>query len=170
MTCTRCFQKIAPSTLEKSCKGKHRQQGEGEGEWEFSRGAKGVCVCVWGGFAFLWVLLSLLSWPGILTHLRLILVLAHFGGFEESMFPVHLCKWREPIVKALEAELCPARWDCWSVRVQAHSAHRMTDQWMWETRYWGKDYDYSESWLTQKMANWWLRVTILSRSGCQVLL
>ena len=45
MTCTQCFQKIAPSTLEKSCKGEHRQQGEGEGQWEFPRVAEGV----WGG-------------------------------------------------------------------------------------------------------------------------
>ena len=42
MTCTRCFQKIAPSTSEKSCKGEHRHQGEGEKEWEFPRGAKGL--------------------------------------------------------------------------------------------------------------------------------
>ena len=42
MTCTRCFQKIAPSTLEKSCNGEQRQQGEGEGEGEFPHGAKGA--------------------------------------------------------------------------------------------------------------------------------
>ena len=62
MTCTQCFQKIAPSTLEKSCKGEHRHQGQGEKEWEFPRGA-----VFGGGFAFLWVLLRLLSWPCTLT-------------------------------------------------------------------------------------------------------
>ena len=33
MTCIRCFQKMPPSTLEKSCKSEHRQQGEGEKEY-----------------------------------------------------------------------------------------------------------------------------------------
>ena len=33
----------------------------------------------------------------------------------EPVFPVHQCKWREPTAEALEAELCPGRWDPWSV-------------------------------------------------------
>ena len=111
MTCTQCFQKITPSTLEKSCKGEHRQQGGGEGDWEFSRGAKGACVCV-GGFAS-----SGFSWgsspdtacsppqadPGLSPLWRL----------REPVFPVYLWTWREPVAMALEAELCPHRWGPW---------------------------------------------------------
>ena len=87
MTCTQCFQKIAPSTLEKSCKGEHRQQEGGEGEWEFPHGAKGVCVC---GGALCFPLGSLKS-PPLTLHtqpLRLTPGLAHFGGWGS---PCSLC-------------------------------------------------------------------------------
>ena len=76
MTCTRCFRKIAPRALEKSCKGEHRQQGGGEGEWEFPRGAKSV-----RGLCFLWVLLRCLPWHCVLIPLRVTLGLAYFGGW-----------------------------------------------------------------------------------------
>ena len=77
MTCTWCFQKIAPSTLEKSCKGEHRQQEGEEGEWEFPRGAKGVCVG-------LCLPLGSSEPPPLTLHthpLRLTPGLAHFGGW-----------------------------------------------------------------------------------------
>ena len=108
MACTRCFQKIAPSTLEKSCKGEHRQQGEGEKEWEFPHGAKDVG----GAFSspgFFWIPLSWLhahhpqANPGLSPLCRL----------REPVFPVHLWTWREPTALALEAELCPQRWGPW---------------------------------------------------------
>ena len=76
MICTQCFRKIAPSTLEKSCKGEHRQQGEGEGEWEFPHGAKGV------GEALL--PLDSSEPPPLTLHthpLRLTLGSAHFGSW-----------------------------------------------------------------------------------------
>ena len=168
MTCTRCFQKIAPSTLEKNCKGKHRQQGEGEEEWEFPHGAKGVCV---EGFAFLWVLLSLLPWPRMLTHLRLTLVLAHFGG-SGNLCSLCICAsggspqsrpWRlssvlgggVPGVLLSPSSLCSPHDRPMNLR------DKVLRQGIWL---------YSESWLTQKVADWWPRVTILWRSGCQVLL
>ena len=75
MRYTQCFQKIAPSTLEKSCKGEHRQQGEGEEEWEFLLGAKdvqGLCLPLGSS-----------ETPPLTLHahsLRLTPSLAHFGG------------------------------------------------------------------------------------------
>ena len=85
MICTQCFRKIAPSTLEKSYKGEHRQQGEGEREGEFPHGAKGV------GEALL-PLGS--SEPAPLTlhahPLRLTPGLAHFGGWG-SLCSLYIC-------------------------------------------------------------------------------
>ena len=76
MTCTQCFQKIASSTLEKSCKGEHRHQGEGEEEWEFSREAKGLgMLCLPLGSSETHPL-TLQAHP-----LRLTPGLAHFGGW-----------------------------------------------------------------------------------------
>ena len=77
MIYTWCFQKIAPSTLEKSCKGEHGQQGGEEGEWEFPCGAKGVCVG-------LCLPLGSSEPPPLTLHahpLRLTPGLAHFGGW-----------------------------------------------------------------------------------------
>ena len=168
MTCTRCYRKIAASTVEKSYKGEHRQQGEGEGEWEFPCWAKGVCVA--GGFAFLWVLLSLLPWPGILTCLRLTLVSPLW--ISGSLCSLCICAsgrspqskpWRltsvpggeVPGVLLSPSSLCSPHDRPMNLR------DKVLRQGIWL---------FSESWLTQKMADWWLRVTILSRSGCQVLL
>ena len=39
-----------------------------------------------------------------------------------------------------------------------------------ETRSWGQEFDFTQSQLTEKMADWCLRVTISSGSGFQVLL
>ena len=120
MTCTRCFRKIAASTLEKSCKGEHRQQGEGEGEREFPHGAKGMCVWWWWGwgegFAFPWVLRSLLPWPGILTRLRLTLVLAHFGG-SGSLCSLCICArmWEGAHSRGLGGWALSWVWGPWSV-------------------------------------------------------
>ena len=83
MICTQCFRKIAPSTLEKSCKGEHRHQGEGEGVWGFPHGAKGV------GEALL--PLGSSEPPPLTLHthpLRLTPGLAHFGGWGS---PCSLC-------------------------------------------------------------------------------
>ena len=78
MTCTPCFQKIAPSTLEKNYKGEHRQQGEGEEDWKFPCMAK---VVLWGTLpssGFSW---ASFPWHGTLTPLRLTLGLTHFGSW-----------------------------------------------------------------------------------------
>ena len=83
MTCTQYFQKIAPSTLEKSCKGEHRHQGKGEKKWEFPRGAKGVEETL--------LPLGSSEPPPLTLHahpLRLTLGLAHFGGWGS---PCSLC-------------------------------------------------------------------------------
>ena len=80
MTCTRCFQKIAPSALEKSCKGEHRHQGEGEKEWEFPCGAKGLGEALTSS-GFFWD-----SSPDTAcSATQLTLGLAHFGD------PCSLC-------------------------------------------------------------------------------
>ena len=80
MTCTRCFQKIAPSALEKSCKGEHRHQGEGEKEWEFPRGAKDLWESL-PSSGFFWD-----SSPDTAcSATQLTLGLAHFGD------PCSLC-------------------------------------------------------------------------------
>lgn len=108
MTCTQCFQKIAPSSLEKSCKGEHRQEGVWLEERKFLYGAKGL----WGGaFAPSWVFeppsLTLKPQPFMLTP-----GLAHFGGWRSLC---SLCEWmwREPTAMALEAKLCLQRWGAW---------------------------------------------------------
>ena len=105
MTCTRCFQKIAPSTLEKSCKGEHRHQGEGEKEWEFPCGAKGLGESL-PSSGFFWD-----SSPD--TALSAIQVDPGLSPLWRPVFPVHLWVWREPTVMALEAELCPRNWGPW---------------------------------------------------------
>ena len=77
MKYTQCFQKIAPSTLEKSCKGEHRQEGEGEEEWGFPHGAKGVRgLCLPLGSSEPSPL-TLHAHPFMLTPPGL----AHFGGW-----------------------------------------------------------------------------------------
>ena len=109
MTCIQCFQKIAPSTLEKSCNGEHRQQGEGEEEWEFPRGAKGV--------QGLCLPLGSREPPSLTLHAhsppQADLRLSPLWRLREPVFPVHLWMWREPAAKALEAKLCPQRWGPW---------------------------------------------------------
>lgn len=50
MTCTRVAQKIAPSILEKSCKGEHRHQREGEESENFHVGLKLCGVFASSGF------------------------------------------------------------------------------------------------------------------------
>ena len=98
MTCIQCFQKIAPSTLEKSCNGEHRQQGEGEEEWEFPRGAKGVQeLCLPLGSS---------KSPPLTLHahpLRLTWALAHFGGWGSPCSRLAL----SPDVGSLEEGVCP---------------------------------------------------------------
>ena len=105
MTCTRCFQKIAPSTLEKSCKGEHRHQGEGEKEWEFPCGAKGLGESL-PSSGFFWD-----SSPD--TARSAIQVDPGLSPLWRPVFPVHLWAWREPTAMALEAELCPWNWSPW---------------------------------------------------------
>ena len=111
MTCTRCFRKIAPSALEKSCKGKHRHQGEGEGEWEFPRVAKGVARALPSSGVF-WA-----SFPD--TELSALHADPRLSPLWRPAFPVHLWAWREPTATALEAELYPHRWGPWR-RESAH--------------------------------------------------
>ena len=78
MTCTPCFWKIAPSTLEKNYKGEHRQQGEGEEDWEFPRVAKVVFWRALPSSGFSW---ASFPWHITLTRLRLTLGLTHFGSW-----------------------------------------------------------------------------------------
>ena len=96
MTCTQCFQKIAPSTSEKSCKGEHRQEGEGRESENFH-----VWLKVWPEFCLPLgssepLSLTLNPQPFTLTP-----GLAHFGGWESLC---SLCEWtwREPTAMALE--------------------------------------------------------------------
>ena len=78
MTCTPCFRKIAPRTLERNYKGEHRQQGEGEEDWEFPRVAKVGLGWALPSSGFSW---ASFPWHGTLTPLRLTLGLTHFGGW-----------------------------------------------------------------------------------------
>ena len=74
MTCIQCFQKIAPSALEKSCKGEHRRQREGRKSENFHVGLK-----VWGRIC---LPLGSPKPPRLTLHthpLRLTPGLAHFG-------------------------------------------------------------------------------------------
>ena len=117
---------------------------------------------VWAGFAFLWVLLNLLPWHCTLTPLRLTPVLAHFGR-SASLYSLcisasggspQLRPWRLnsvprggiPGVLLSPGSLCSLHDRPMNLR------DKVLKQGIWL---------YSESWLTQKMANWWLRVTIL---------
>ena len=107
MTCTQCFRKIAPSTLEKNCNGEHRQQREGEGEGEFPRGAKGVGREALPSSGFFWASSPYTQPPQTDPGL------SPFWRLGEPMFPVHLRMWRETTATALRAELCPWRWGPW---------------------------------------------------------
>ena len=83
MTCIQCFQKIAPSALEKSCKGEHRHQREGRKSENFHVGLK-----VWGRLC---LPLGSPEPPPLTLHthpLRLTPGLAHFGGWG---IPCSLC-------------------------------------------------------------------------------
>ena len=96
MTCTRCFQKITPSTSEKSCKCEHRQQGEGRESENFYVGLR-----VWAELCH--PLGS--SEPPFLTlnpqPFTLTLGLAHFGALG-SLYSLCEWTWREPTAMSLE--------------------------------------------------------------------